>query len=189
MFLQPVHFPWLVQGFSFGITHTRRKVLNMISRHPLSRQATRAAGPAFSSGARSRSGASQTFKACVFTIGCALAGVSMFAPGFVQAAEAARGAVSREYAIPAGRLSDALAQFAATAGVPLSFDPQMLADLNSEGLQGRYSVREGFSRLLAGSAYELAELGGGYSLRQAPALPPSLPPSLSKLMSLCNWNR
>ncbi|MDR0439877.1 MAG: TonB-dependent receptor [Candidatus Accumulibacter sp.] len=98
--------------------------------------------------------------------------VSMLAPGPVRAAEAIGPAAGQEYAIPAGRLSDVLAQFAATAGVPLSFDPRMLTGLNSEGLRGRYGVREGFSRLLAGSAYEVVELGGGdYSLRPAPQRP------------------
>lgn len=105
----------------------------------------------------------------MLALGCALAGLTSTAvlmPGPAMAAEGANGASSREYAIPAGRLSDVLAQFAATAGVPLSFDPQMLRGLHSNGLQGRYSVSEGFSLLLAGSGHELTDTGGGvYSLR------------------------
>jgi outer membrane receptor for ferric coprogen and ferric-rhodotorulic acid len=100
-------------------------------------------------------------------LACALAS-GLTAP--VHAADAkptTPAATARDYAIPAGRLGDALAQFAATAGVQLVFDPQLLAGLHSTGLQGRYTVREGFSRLLAGSGYELEDAGqGGYALRQ-----------------------
>lgn len=75
----------------------------------------------------------------------------------------------RVYTIPGGRLSDVLAQFAASAGVPLSFDPQLLDGLTSDGLQATVSVREGFARLLAGSGHELVELGAGrYTLRRRP---------------------
>src|SRR5690606_13210539 len=104
----------------------------------------------------------------MIAIGCALVGIaSVLVPNPALAAEFATSTVSQEYAIPAGRLSDVLAQFAATSSVPLSFDPQVLAGLRSNGLQGRYSVRDGFSLLLAGSGYELVDTGGGrYSLRQ-----------------------
>lgn len=103
-------------------------------------------------------------------IGCSLAGFACSAilmPSPVLATETLGSTASREYAIPAGRLSDVLAQFAATAGIPLSFDSQMLAGLQSHGLQGRYTAREGFTHLLAGSGYELVDTGGGrYSLRR-----------------------
>lgn len=101
------------------------------------------------------------------TMACMLAGVIIVMPNFATAAEAPDSMASQDYAIPAGSLSDVLAQFAATAGVQLVFDPAMLTGLHSSGLQGRYTVREGFSRLLAGSGYELVDTGGGgYSLRQ-----------------------
>jgi iron complex outermembrane receptor protein len=105
-------------------------------------------------------------------VGCTLAGLACAAalvPGAVRAAETLDSAGPRDYAIPAGRLGDALAQFAATAGVPLSFDPRMLAGLRSNGLQGRYTARAGFAQLLAGSGYELVDTGGGYSLRPVAA--------------------
>lgn len=105
-----------------------------------------------------------------FAIGCALtglAGAAALAPGHALAAESTS-AASREYTIPAGSLSDALAQFAAASGVQLVFDPRMLDGLSSNGLQGSYSVHEGFERLLAGSGYQLVSTGnGGYSLHQA----------------------
>lgn len=106
-------------------------------------------------------------RALALAIGCALAGLTTTALLSPGAALAAEPAASQAYAIPAGRLSDVLARFAATAGVQLVFDPQMLAGLNSPGLQGRYTVREGFTRLLAGSGHELVETGNdGYALRR-----------------------
>ena len=45
----------------------------------------------------------------------------------------------------------------------------LLAGQHSDGLNGVYTVREGFARLLSGSGYALAEQGGGaYSLRKLP---------------------
>lgn len=85
------------------------------------------------------------------------------------AADAASLVARKSYAIPAGPLGDALARFAAVAGVPLSFDPALVSGLRSDGLEGAYTVQEGFSRLLAGSGYALSEQGGGaYSLRKLP---------------------
>jgi len=85
-------------------------------------------------------------------------------------ADAASAPAGKAYAIGAGPLGDVLAQFAAAAGVPLSFDPAVLAGQRSSGLNGVYTVRDGFARLLAGSGYALAEQGGGaYSLRKLPA--------------------
>ncbi|WP_350283843.1 secretin and TonB N-terminal domain-containing protein, partial [Nitrosomonas sp.] len=110
--------------------------------------------------------------AFVLVITCMLASLTgaVIIPNAAMAAEALDNTAQREYAISAGRLGDALAQFAAVTGVPLSFDPQMLSGLSSKGLQGRYTVRAGFSRLLAGSGYELVEAGnGGYSLRRIAA--------------------
>lgn len=90
--------------------------------------------------------------------------------GAAASAAAASAATRKSYAISGGPLGDVLAQFAAAAGVPLSFDPAMLAGKQSEGLTGAYTPREGFTRLLSGSGYALAEQGAGaYSLRKLPA--------------------
>lgn len=110
--------------------------------------------------------------ALAFVITCILASLTgaVVMPNSVMAAEALDNTAQRDYAIPASQLGDALAQFAAASGVPLSFDPQILSGLSSKGLQGRYTIRAGFSRLLAGSGYELVEAGnGGYSLRRVTA--------------------
>ncbi|WP_341798771.1 MULTISPECIES: TonB-dependent receptor [unclassified Pseudomonas] len=74
-------------------------------------------------------------------------------------------ATSRSYHLAAGPLADVLARFAASAGVPLSFDPALLKGAQSQGLDGNYSVPEGFARLLAGSGYSLITTdSGGYTL-------------------------
>lgn len=87
-----------------------------------------------------------------------------------RAADDASAARGNSYAIGAGALGDVLAQFAAASGVPLSFDPALLAGRHSDGLNGVYTVRDGFARLLAGSGFALAEQGdGAYSLRRLPS--------------------
>ncbi|QLF93495.1 TonB-dependent siderophore receptor [Pseudomonas sp. ABC1] len=69
------------------------------------------------------------------------------------------------YSIPAGALGSALARFANEAGVVLSFDAALTNGRQSPGLQGRYSVEQGFSRLLAGTGLQaLAGQGGNFSL-------------------------
>ncbi|SJZ64748.1 TonB-dependent Receptor Plug Domain, partial [Nitrosomonas europaea] len=127
--------------------------------------------------------------ALAFMITCILASLTgaVVIPNSVMAAEALDNTAQRDYAIPASQLGDALAQFAAASGVPLSFDPQMLSGLSRKGLQGRYTVRAGFSRLLAGSGYELVEAGnGGYSLHRIAAAggPVTLPPLTVSTASL-----
>ena len=68
---------------------------------------------------------------------------------------------TQSYDIAAGSLSDVLAEFAALAGAPLSFDPQRLAGRQSPGLAGRYSAPEGFSILLQDSGYAVRGSGNG----------------------------
>ncbi|WDY60262.1 TonB-dependent receptor [Pseudomonas sp. PSKL.D1] len=81
----------------------------------------------------------------------------------LMAADASTSA--RSYHIAAGPLADVLARFAANAGVPLSFDPALLNGIHSQGLDGTYSVPDGFARLLDGSGYSLISTdSGGYTL-------------------------
>lgn len=97
--------------------------------------------------------------------------LAALAPAAAHAAEPAA-AAQRTYAIAAGPLGDVLAQFAALSGVKLSFDPALVAGLKSAGLSGSHSVREGFARILAGSGFELADLGdGAFTLRKARPAP------------------
>lgn len=92
----------------------------------------------------------------------ALQGVPLAATGLallpLPALAAAEG---RDYRIPAGPLNAVLARFAATAGVQLVFDPAPLAGHSSPGLQGRYTLDQGFERLLRGSGYRWSERGAG----------------------------
>lgn len=90
-------------------------------------------------------------------------------PTSTYAAQTGQASAQVAYAIQPGKLSDVLAEFAAASGVLLVFDPQRLAGRQSEGLQGSFSVRDGFARLLRGSGYEAVDAGdAGYALRQLP---------------------
>lgn len=79
------------------------------------------------------------------------------------AAEDSSASVQR-YTFAPGPLNQVLAQFAASAGVPLSFDPALLGNRQSSGLQGEYNVQEGFAHLLQGSGLSLSSGANGYTL-------------------------
>ena len=97
--------------------------------------------------------------------GLATAPLLLTLPAQAQTAEA-----RQTYNLSAGRLSDVLARYAAASGVTLSFDPGLLDGARSPGLQGSYSLSEGFSTLLRGSNVELVHEGGSsYSLRRQSA--------------------
>jgi iron complex outermembrane receptor protein len=57
----------------------------------------------------------------------------------------------RHYHISSGSLSHALSQFAGSAGILLSADARLTDGKSSPGLNGEYTVEEGFQKLLAGS--------------------------------------
>lgn len=80
-------------------------------------------------------------------------------------------AQTRDYRIPAGPLSSALAALAAEAGVLFSADARLLDQRTTPGLQGRYALPAAFARLLAGSGLELVQEGQRYTLRRAAAVP------------------
>ena len=85
--------------------------------------------------------------------------------GSVAPAWAQTDASRNHYHIAAGPLGTVLSQFAAASGVMLSFASTQTAGLSSPGLQGEYSVEEGFGRLLAGSNLQLRQEGASrYSL-------------------------
>lgn len=145
----------------------------MASRYALTPRPAHTAGFSSPRPVKNRKTTSHIFRAnaLTFAISCALIGLVgvVGGPRPALAAESGVGAASQNYAVPAGRLSDVLAEFAATSGVQLVYDPQLLAGLSSGGLQGQYSVREGFARLLVGSGYEAVNAGNGrYALRQLP---------------------
>jgi iron complex outermembrane receptor protein len=84
-----------------------------------------------------------------------------------QNVAATASASAKTYQIAPGPLGNVLAQFAALAGVQLSFDGT-LATAQSAGINGFYTVQEGFRRLLDNTGYELVDLrDGSYSVRRA----------------------
>ncbi|WP_256584461.1 TonB-dependent receptor [Pseudomonas sp. Irchel 3F5] len=68
---------------------------------------------------------------------------------------------SRSYQVAAGDLGTALTRFAAQAGVSLSVDPALVNGRRSAGLNGSFSVDEGFARLLQGSGLQLQPVAAG----------------------------
>jgi len=57
----------------------------------------------------------------------------------------------RNYHISSGSLSHALSEFAGSSGILLSVDARLTDGKTSKGLEGAYTVEEGFRRLLAGT--------------------------------------
>ncbi|HDS1737572.1 TonB-dependent receptor [Pseudomonas sp. BP8] len=96
-------------------------------------------------------------RSAVLGIALAAAGASCWAaaPAQLDAVEVKR------YEIPAGALGRALSSFAMQSGIALSFEPALTEGLQSPGLAGNFSPREGIAQLLAGSGLELAALGDG----------------------------
>lgn len=74
-------------------------------------------------------------------------------------AQAPQAAAARTYDIAAGSLASAISRFAAMSGAGISFDPAQLQGLQSQGLQGRHTLAQGFALLLRGSDWEAEHLG------------------------------
>lgn len=85
---------------------------------------------------------------------------------FAHAAEVSE---LRQYQIPAGSLTEALSAFASASGSAFSFDAALTDGHRSPGLQGRYSVAQGFALLLQGTGLQVvAQSNGSYVLRPSP---------------------
>ncbi len=98
--------------------------------------------------------------------------------------------VVQHFAIGAGPLDSALSQFAARANVILSFSPQQTAHLNTPGLEGDYSVEQGFALLLQNSALEaVAQAPGSYILQAAPTGELTLAPTTVSTVQLDGFNQ
>ena len=84
-------------------------------------------------------------------------------PSAAHAQQNTGGTVQAEqhYDISAGPLSQVLNRFADQAGVALSFDAARLGQRRSGGLKGRFTVEQGFSRLLDGSGQIAREKSPG----------------------------
>lgn len=96
-------------------------------------------------------------------------------------AEAATQIQAREFNINPGSLTTVLNQFAATAGVTLSFSTAQTNGVKSQGLKGRYSIQQGFHTLLAGSGLEVIESGEGVFVLQKAKLITNQPHETSAL--------
>ncbi|MCH8504134.1 MAG: STN domain-containing protein [Ectothiorhodospiraceae bacterium] len=91
------------------------------------------------------------------------------------AAWAQEESAARHYDIPAGPLGTALGEFAAQAGILLSADANLTENKRSPGLRGRYTVREGLTRLLEDSGLT-ARFVEENTVALAPAAPTQLAP-------------
>ncbi len=70
----------------------------------------------------------------------------------------------RAYTIPAGSLLDALNRFARQAKIDLIYDPVLLKDIKTQGLDGTFDVASGLSALLVGSELRFVAQPGGYEI-------------------------
>ncbi|MFC7287122.1 TonB-dependent siderophore receptor [Herminiimonas glaciei] len=98
--------------------------------------------------------------------------VSLPHAAHAQAASPEAAAATRHYNIPAGPLTQALNHFAQSAGVLLSFEPELAAGKTTNGLNGSYSIKQGFDVLLQGSGLAGTPSGGNaYTLKRIPLAP------------------
>ncbi|MGK5057454.1 TonB-dependent siderophore receptor [Janthinobacterium sp. LB2P49] len=101
-------------------------------------------------------------------LACALSqiGMALALPALAQA----QTRQVRSYSIPAGSLGDVLTRFGSDSAILLSFSSDATQGLRSAGLQGSYSLQEGFRVLLAGSGLQaVPQSNGGYLLQKIPA--------------------
>ena len=73
----------------------------------------------------------------------------------------------KAYKVNAGPLGSALGAYASQAGVLLSFDPGLTQNKETSGLNGAFTLQEGFDALLQGSELEVVRgEGSNYRLRK-----------------------
>ena len=99
------------------------------------------------------------------------AAVACAAPGHAAEPLAQTRQAARAHEIGAGPLASVLGQFAAAAGVALSYDPASTRQRQSGGLRGSYTVGAGFAAILAGSGLEAVEGGAGEFIVRKAAMP------------------
>lgn len=90
----------------------------------------------------------------------------------VHAADKQQGAAaSKRYHISADTLENSLAAFATAAGVSITVPPALVAGVTSQGLEGSYTLQQGFDALLAGSGLQaVSSTPGVYMLQKAQAI-------------------
>jgi len=75
----------------------------------------------------------------------------------------------RVYDIPAGALFDALNSFAQQAKIDLIYDPVLLKDIKTQGLDGAFDVASGLETLLKGSNLRFVEQPNGFEIVAVPS--------------------
>ena len=91
-----------------------------------------------------------TLATAILSAGLALQCIAL-APLANAAEQAQASAEQKAFRIAAGPLGTALTRFSGDAGVVVSFDANLTAGRNTAGLNGVYSVEQGFALLLQGS--------------------------------------
>jgi len=89
--------------------------------------------------------------------------------GIVMPMAPAHAQATRDYAIPAGDLAEAINSFAEQSGVQLLYDAALTRGRRTAGLNGRFGTAAGLSRLLAGSGLTFRQKGPNiFTLEAAP---------------------
>ncbi|TDV25542.1 iron complex outermembrane receptor protein [Paraburkholderia caballeronis] len=124
-------------------------------------------------------------KIALASLGASLALAAAVAPtALAFAADAgsnpASAAARQTWRVPAGPLDAALSDFASQAGVSIQMDARLVEGLRSPGLNGAFTVNEGFAALVAGTGVEVVESSSGVHLvRTRTAAPRAQPDSQS----------
>lgn len=92
-----------------------------------------------------------------------------------QAQNPAGAQSAQRFSIAAGPLAPALNRFAQQAGVALVMDAGRVAGLRTQGINGSFSVPDGFAQLLKGTGQAIQKTDAGYLLAPAPAAPQAQP--------------
>lgn len=112
--------------------------------------------------------------------GFGLSSIALSQTAYAESVIVAQQAPELIYSIPAGSLEEALNRFAQQTGINISFAPTEVKDAQTQGLKGKFSVRDGLERLLAGSNLRAIPQGDGYVVRTSSAAivdaPAILPP-------------
>ncbi|MCH4246488.1 MAG: TonB-dependent receptor [Acinetobacter populi] len=89
-----------------------------------------------------------------------------FLPFSISHAEETQASVQQlqNYQIAANDLGYVLSSFAAQSGVVFSFDRELLKGQRSEGLQGQYTVTQGFAKILQNQPYHVIKQNNTYLL-------------------------
>ncbi|MBD9439758.1 TonB-dependent siderophore receptor [Pseudomonas sp. PDM04] len=83
--------------------------------------------------------------------------VGLLQPLMGSNSQAMAQSVTRDYAIQPGPLGAVIGRFANESGVVLSFDAGLTSGKHSQGLQGSYTLEQGFANILAGSGLTVTQ--------------------------------